>query len=88
MAGQSDYRLEERIENINRTIEMYNEAINNSYCLRLNDMAIGGRELIELGMKPGREIGDVLNKLFEMVLDDPEKNTKEILLKKAKEMLE
>ena len=88
MAGQSDYRLEERIENINRTIEMYNEAISNSYCLRLNDMAIGGRELIELGMKPGRGIGDILNKLFEMVLDDPEKNTKEILLKKAKEMLE
>ena len=67
---------------------MYNEAISNRYCLRLADMAIGGRELIELGMKPGREIGDILNKLFEMVLDDPEKNTKEILLKKAKEMLE
>ena len=37
-------------------------------------------DLIEAGYKPGREIGETLNRLLEVVLADPQKNQKEILL--------
>jgi hypothetical protein len=41
----------------------------------------------ELGLKPGPKLGEILNKLLEEVLENPELNEKENLLKKAKEHL-
>jgi tRNA nucleotidyltransferase (CCA-adding enzyme) len=49
-------------------------------CLDLKHLAVTGQDLIAAGIKPGRGLGDVLNRLLDLVLDDPEKNKKEILL--------
>lgn len=49
-------------------------------CLKLRDLAIGGDDLIALGMKPGREIGALLSALLEDVLDERIENTREALL--------
>ena len=49
----------------------------------LKDLAISGKDLIAMGVKPGKSIGLILNELLETVLDDPEQNTREILLKIA-----
>lgn len=35
--------------------------------------------MIALGMQPGRQIGETLEKLLELVLEHPEDNTKKIL---------
>jgi tRNA nucleotidyltransferase (CCA-adding enzyme) len=51
---------------------------------RLADLAIDGRDLIALGMKPGPEIGRVLHELLRDVVDDPSRNTRETLLERAK----
>ncbi|MEX2054215.1 MAG: HD domain-containing protein [Candidatus Colwellbacteria bacterium] len=40
----------------------------------------------ELGMEPGPRMGQILVVLLEEVLDDPEKNTQEILMERAKEL--
>jgi hypothetical protein len=37
-----------------------------------------------MGMLPGKAIGDVLDRLFEAVLDDPDLNTREQLLDMVK----
>ena len=50
-------------------------------------MIISGRDLLALGMKPGREIGDVLDKIFEMVLDEPDLNTEDKLKELAHKMV-
>ena len=42
--------------------------------------AVTGRDLIRAGMKPGKEIGEKLNELLNLVIENPEMNTKEILL--------
>lgn len=49
-------------------------------------LAVTGRDLIAMGMKPGRELGDMLQKLLELVLEHPEQNTREQLLEKVKEL--
>ena len=46
----------------------------------LKNLAIGGQELIELGMTPGPQFGVILRALHERVLDNPELNTREALL--------
>ena len=43
-------------------------------------MAVSGKDLIEAGMKPGKELGDVLQELFQYVLDEPDHNTKAELM--------
>ena len=40
-----------------------------------------GRDLIEAGMEPGPQIGEMLETLLKEVIDDPEKNEKKVLLK-------
>ena len=40
-----------------------------------------------MGMKPGREIGEVLNELFEHVLDNPELNQRDKLLELAHNLM-
>ena len=49
-------------------------------CVSLKTLAVTGRDLIEAGMKPGKELGDTLERLFHMVLEHPEYNTREYLL--------
>lgn len=46
----------------------------------VKDLAIDGRDVMRvLNIPPGPQIGQVLNALFEEVLDDPNKNTREYL---------
>lgn len=53
----------------------------------INDLAIDGNDIMkELSLKPGKQIGEILQKLFEEVDEDLSKNTKEYLLKRVKEI--
>ncbi|MGH7203717.1 MAG: CCA tRNA nucleotidyltransferase [Candidatus Levyibacteriota bacterium] len=53
----------------------------------ISDLAIDGNDIMkELDIKPGRQIGELLQKLFEEVDEDLEKNNKNYLLKRVHEM--
>lgn len=52
-------------------------------CIRRRDLRVTGTDLIEAGMKPGPELGMVLDRLFEAVLEKPERNEREWLLRSA-----
>jgi tRNA nucleotidyltransferase/poly(A) polymerase len=49
----------------------------------LKDLAVSGKDLMPLGVKPGPGMGIILNELLETVVDDPSLNTKEKLLEIA-----
>ena len=50
----------------------------------VGQLAIRGKDLIdELGLKPGPQIGGILNALLAQVLNDPLMNNRESLLKEA-----
>ena len=48
--------------------------------LRVEELALNGRDLISLGLKPSPRFGEILGFLMEQVLEDPELNTRERLL--------
>ena len=54
--------------------------------LSVSDLALDGRGLIALGLKPGPRFGDILEELLEWVLEDPERNRREALEGKALEI--
>ena len=80
MLAQSAYKREEKTERIEKLTILYREIIEKKECISLKTLAVTGSDLIEAGMKPGKEIGVVLNSLLEMVLENPELNKKETLL--------
>lgn len=86
--AQSDYLRQEKLEKLRRWEQLYGELLEKQQCVSLKDLAISGSDLILMGMNPGREIGDLLHQLLEMVLDEPELNTREILLKEAEKRLQ
>lgn len=55
-------------------------------CLTLRSLAIGGKDLLELGVKPSL-IGEILEKLLSMVMDEPALNKKQTLKALAKEII-
>jgi tRNA nucleotidyltransferase (CCA-adding enzyme) len=54
---------------------------------RLGDLAVDGNDLIELGFKPGPQLGRALNDLLDAVVEEPALNTRDRLLAQAKEQL-
>lgn len=81
MLAQSDYLLDERKKSLDDIISMYQVVVKENHCLKITDLELNGKDLIAIGIKPGKEIGEILNMLFERVLDEPELNNKETLLK-------
>ena len=79
--AQSDYLAEEkraRQEGVRRTWE---KIVREGQCVSLKGLAVTGSDLIAAGMKPGKEMGAVLHMLLEKVLEEPELNEKDKLLK-------
>ncbi|MBS7006992.1 CCA tRNA nucleotidyltransferase [Anaerostipes sp.] len=83
--AQSSFMLEEKQEILDRTAALFEEIKKEKDCLQIKDLALDGKDLIRLGMKPGKELGDMLNELLELVLDDPQKNSREILKQAVRE---
>ncbi|GHU42917.1 polynucleotide adenylyltransferase [Clostridia bacterium] len=79
-AGKSDYGQKEKLAYIENYERLYEEIIAKNQCLNLKDLAVSGADLIAMGMKPGKEIGETLEYLLEQVLEHPEENEKERLL--------
>ncbi|HIX28304.1 MAG TPA: CCA tRNA nucleotidyltransferase [Candidatus Blautia stercoravium] len=85
--AQSEYRREEKLERLEESRRLYEEIQRKQECISVKMLAVSGKDLIAAGMKPGKEIGDTLNAFLELVLEEPEKNTKEYLLSKVRESL-
>ena len=79
MLAQSMYKREEKETELAQIRKVYQKILEEKDCLKLKDLALDGKDLIALGMKPGKELGETLQTLFEYVLENPAKNTREDL---------
>lgn len=53
-----------------------------SACLTLADLAVNGDDLLAVGIPAGKEVGDTLHRLLDLILDGECENNKEALLKR------
>ena len=49
-------------------------------CTSLKELAVTGNDVMQAGVAPGRDVGRTLNRLLELVLEDPSRNEKSWLL--------
>ena len=73
------YQDEDKLKKVLRTQRMLNEILERGDCYSIKDLAINGQDLINAGVKPGKEMGDILKHCLEVVIENPELNTREKL---------
>ena len=56
-------------------------------CLHVKDLAVNGLDLMEMGVLPGPQMGQMLNRLLDMVLNEEIPNEKDALMGKVREMI-
>lgn len=86
LAGETE-SCRERLEELERVGKLFQESCERGECVALKELAVGGRELMELGAKPGPGLGELLAWLLELVLERPERNNRDYLLGMAAEKL-
>ena len=80
IAAQSDYHRTEKNNYVNQYEKIYQEILEKKQCLSLKSLALTGKDLIQAGMTPGKELGEMLQFLLQRVLEHPEWNQKDTLL--------
>ena len=86
--AQNKRYLEERIVKFDNIKRIYSNIKSENQCLNKRNMAINGHDLILLGMTPGKDMKNMLNYLFECVLENPELNNKQKLIDLAKHRIQ
>jgi len=81
--GQSIATRKEKIDRLDESIKIYKSI--EFDCITIKDLAINGKDLINVGINPGKHMGQILKFLLEEVLEDPNKNSKEYLIERALE---
>lgn len=87
--GLEDFKNILKIENLRDDIslikEKFNEIIMNNEPIFLKELAISGKDILNLGIKDGKKIKELLEKSLDIVLKNPELNQKNYLLKLIEE---
>ena len=85
-AAKNPELLPEKLKRIDGGLEIYREVLAKNQPYRVTDLVLNGRDLMEIGYRQGKEIGDTLKALLDEVIIRPELNTRAYLVKRAKEM--
>ncbi len=85
--AQSDLGRDEKLAKIDRLEKLYHSVLEQGQCVSVGELALSGKELIELGVKPGPAMGQILKNMLEAVLEEPSRNTKEYLTSHLEDFL-
>ena len=85
--AQSEFLRQAKMENIDYFEKIYYEIKSANQALSIAQLEINGKDLIEMGVKQGKEVGVILKTLFDEVIDEPERNNREYLVSRAKELI-
>lgn len=81
-------RTEADLQEFDRIAQLLGELRESESCLQIKDLAIDGKDLMELGIAAGPAIGQCLSRLLELVVDQVLPNEREALLTEARKTLD
>ena len=62
------------------------EVLRQEDCFSLRDLAVNGRDLIAAGVPQGPQVGEILSRLLEEVMDERLPNEREALLQRVRQL--
>ena len=78
--AQKEEAQEKALADLQELTRIYEGILERGECVCIKELAVDGKDLLSVGVKQGKQIGEILNDLLNIVLETPEKNTKEMLL--------
>lgn len=84
--AQNPKYTKQRLDDIDKTAEILDEVLSADDAFSLKDLAVNGRDIMELGAK-NAQIRFILNRLLTAVIDNPRLNEREKLLELAKNII-
>lgn len=81
--AQNPKMQEEKLSNLAKVEQLYQKILEEENCFTLKQLAVTGRDLMEAGIAAGPGLGETLNHLLDLVLEEPKRNEKEWLLTEA-----
>lgn len=85
--AQSMYQREEKLRNLDAVEKETERILSSSECYELSMLAISGRDIIHLGVGSGKQIGEILHTLLNMVINGEVDNSAEELLSEARKLI-
>ena len=76
-----------RIDKVNNIESILEDVLQENECFSLKYLAVNGNDLMSVGYKSNKELGNTLNKLLQLVIDGDCDNEKDKLLQEAKKLL-
>lgn len=80
LRAQNPALLADKLSQLRQAHTLADQILANRECVTLKMLAVNGNDLIQNGIRPGRQVGELLSALLALVLEQPELNTKETLL--------
>ncbi len=87
MAGQSDFNRAGRLAALRAARELYEDVCAEPHAFTVKDLALNGRDLMQMGMQPGPAMREVLEALLADVQDERLANTPEALRPRAAQLM-
>ena len=75
-AAINDVRIGDSLKSL---VSIYN-IVSSGECISLSKLAVTGKDLMEIGCSHGPQLGEALKKLLDYVIENPDKNNREVLL--------
>jgi tRNA nucleotidyltransferase (CCA-adding enzyme) len=85
LAQSPNYR--DRLATYDRIESMAQDILERNECISVATLAVNGGDLIAIGMKPGKEIGEMLSQLLEQVIRGELANARDELLAYVKKKM-
>lgn len=85
--GQNPEYIYGKLEKLNNIRMKFNKIIEEGQCFTVKDLHINGRDLMNIGVNHGKQIGIILDKLLDKIMEEESLNTKDKLLELSKELI-
>lgn len=86
-SAQNPDFLSERLFKLNKIEETIQTILDDNECFSVKELAIDGRDLLNIGMQEGKRVGEALQLLLEKVIEEEIPNEKAALMEAAKKMI-
>lgn len=85
--AHADWAVAPRLEQLDAAEALLEQTLAEGACFTLRDLALGGNELLALGVPEGKQVGRLLRALLDEVVDGRLPNERQALLAGAQELL-
>lgn len=87
VSAQNPKFLDEELKRNECGFKILEEIASEEKCFKVTDLAISGRDITALGVRPSPETGKILGKLLDEVMDEEIENTHEALIERAMQLI-